>query len=161
MYLPSLNELNKTAVQQKVIDQSDERIQRNAHQSKSVLGANKNTSDQNTSKFSINHQEDSVLTPLTNKQNNSLTSAGGLSNNQASGQGGFQAQNQNQLQQGPRRDRYGNVIRIGEKAHKLSFRDQVEKGEKISQIYEVESWKQYNTPTDMDDSAFSCKCVIF
>lgn len=48
MYLPSLNELNKSAVQQKVIDQSDERVQRNAMQSRPILGQNKQLSDYNS-----------------------------------------------------------------------------------------------------------------
>ena len=62
-----------------------------------------------------------------------------------------------------RRDRFGNTIKTGSKQHKLTFRDQVVKGETIQEIYEVECWKKYNAldGNGDDESTFKCKCSIF
>ena len=93
MYLPSLNELNKNAVQQKIIDQSDERVQRNVNQTRSSASTSFKTSNNetispsgNSKKFSLNPstpQEESALLGA-NKKENSLTSvgAGGRINHQ-------------------------------------------------------------------------------
>ncbi|CDW85685.1 UNKNOWN [Stylonychia lemnae] len=133
MYLPSLNELNKSAVQQKVVEQTDERVRRN-NPKLQALGFTSDTGP----KFSMNPQDDSMTMPFNQQLQTSALGA-----------------------VGPRRDRLGNLIKIGEKQHKLTFRDQIEKGEKLEQIFEVESWKQYNAPFEAEESAFSCKCSIF
>jgi hypothetical protein len=60
-----------------------------------------------------------------------------------------------------RRDRVGNAIKIGSKSHKVTFRDQIQKGEKVSDTYEVESYKKYNQIEGTESGEFSCKCAIF
>lgn len=60
-----------------------------------------------------------------------------------------------------RKDRNGNLIKIGSKAHKVTFRDQVQKGEKVADTYEVESYKKYNAIDGTETGDFSCKCLIF
>ena len=50
-----------------------------------------------------------------------------------------------------RKDRFGNEIRMGDKGHKLTFKDQVEKGQRIADIIYVESYKKYNRPEGEDN----------
>ena len=53
------------------------------------------------------------------------------------------------------------MIKFGSKQHKITFRDQVEKGEQITEIYEVESWKKYNAMMDGgEDDNIKCKCCL-
>ena len=50
MYLPSLNELNKNAMQQKVVDQDDERVRKTSAKGGAINGQ---------VKFSVNPQDNS------------------------------------------------------------------------------------------------------
>lgn len=43
----------------------------------------------------------------------------------------------------------------------MTFRDQVQKGEKVADTYEVESYKKYNAIEGSESGDFSCKCNIF
>lgn len=43
----------------------------------------------------------------------------------------------------------------------MTFRDQVQKGEKVADTYEVESFKKYNAIEGAETGDFSCKCHIF
>ena len=60
-----------------------------------------------------------------------------------------------------RKDRNGNAIKIGSKSHKVTFRDHVQKGEKVADTYEVESYKKYNAIDGAENGDFSCKCALF
>jgi hypothetical protein len=60
-----------------------------------------------------------------------------------------------------RKDRAGNVIKVGSKGHKVTFRDQIQKGDKVADTYEVESYKKYNAIEGAEAGDFSCKCNIF
>lgn len=60
-----------------------------------------------------------------------------------------------------RRDRFGNWIKFGSKHHRIVFRDQVDRGNGVADIHEVESYKKYNVMNDLDDDTFKCKCNIF
>jgi hypothetical protein len=53
------------------------------------------------------------------------------------------------------------VIKVGSKTHKVTFRDQVQKGDKVADTYEVESYKKYNAIEGGEAGDFSCKCSIF
>lgn len=60
-----------------------------------------------------------------------------------------------------RKDRNGTAIKYGSKSHKVTFRDQIQKGEKVSDTYEVESYKKYNAIDSNEAGDFSCKCSVF
>ena len=53
------------------------------------------------------------------------------------------------------------MIKIGSKSHKVTFRDQIQKGDRVADTYEVESYKKYNAIETNEAGDFSCKCVIF
>ena len=53
------------------------------------------------------------------------------------------------------------MIKVGSKSHKVTFRDQVQKGDKVADTYEVESYKKYNAIEGAEAGDFSCKCTIF
>lgn len=76
--------------------------------------------------------------------------------------GGSQLEQQNSVDDA-RRDRHGNVIELGlrDKKHKLTFRDRVIKGQKVSDINYVESYKKYNSFDYQEEEIFNCKCTIF
>ena len=48
-----------------------------------------------------------------------------------------------------------------DKKHKLTFRDRVCKGEKISDVHYVESYKKYNQFDYQEEDIFNCKCTVF
>ena len=50
----------------------------------------------------------------------------------------------------------------GEKrsGHKIQFRDKVEKGARVSDVYLVESYKKYNA-AELDEDTIICRCSIF
>ena len=60
-----------------------------------------------------------------------------------------------------RRDRYGNEINSNKKGQKISFRDQVVKGQELCDVVFVESYKKYNSLDNDDSGGFSCRCLIF
>ena len=42
----------------------------------------------------------------------------------------------------------------------MTFRDQVVKGDKVADTFEVESYKKYNAIDNNETGDFSCKCSI-
>ena len=55
-------------------------------------------------------------------------------------------------------DRAGN--KIEQKSHKISFRDKIDKTQRVCDVYLVESYKKYNASEDPEESII-CKCNIF
>ncbi|CAD8095362.1 unnamed protein product [Paramecium primaurelia] len=50
-----------------------------------------------------------------------------------------------------RKDSYGNIIKHGEKKHRIQFKQK-------NEVFIVENWKQYNT--DMANQESPCLCTI-
>ena len=60
-----------------------------------------------------------------------------------------------------RRDRLGQDIKSQSgKRHKVTFRDDVMKGEKVSEVILIESYKKYNVLT-ASEKGDNIKCLIF
>ena len=60
-----------------------------------------------------------------------------------------------------RRDRLGQEIKSQSgKRHKVTFRDDIMKGEKVSEVILVESYKKYNLLT-ASEKGDNIKCLIF
>ena len=44
--------------------------------------------------------------------------------------------------------------------HQITFRDKAEKGQRVCDVYLVESYKKYNA-MEIEDDTVICKCAIF
>ncbi|CAK77206.1 unnamed protein product (macronuclear) [Paramecium tetraurelia] len=57
-------------------------------------------------------------------------------------------------------DKFKNIIAQGSKKHRIVFIDEIDKQQSLTQVHEIENWKEYNVEEPLKDAKQSCGCII-